>query len=774
MTGVPVLQRILFPTSAKKINFKSGLFASCAIIIATCLTAGNAFAQTNVASISPMSQAISNSRPILSDTDKARLKAAVTSSLRIDNARDKYRHPEETLELFGIKSDATVVEIWPGQGWYTSILGPYLKLGGGHLIAANYDTSTSNSEIVDNVVDNFDNVFISHPDLYGDVKQVPFGPRSDDLAAPNSVDAVVTFRNVNNWMSQGWSDKAFQDFFKVLKPGGILGVEENRQDDDVPQDPLAADGYVRQDYVISLAKDAGFELVETSEINANPKDTKDHPFGVLTLPPTLITAPIGQASNPRFNNGKYKQIGESDRMTLVFRKPLINDAPKKMATSEPKPVPVIFKDSKSKAKTSNAKVATKTPVKVAVKVNDAASTEDSSKPVNLIHAVRKLDDAPVSKVEDATNKATEIATKVAETKEEIKTTSPVVTTPVLAAVPLVANAAPNAPSAPATPLNALAIGFAAAPAAALVATKTEEPKIVEAPKTEIIEAAKQATKTEIKPEIKPEIKKEIDTKIDETKTAVKPEVNKADKTVSDAAAKTTQKVIDKAENAIPKLPELPPIDDKADAATKAVIADESDEKPEVKPEVKAEEKPKENIETKAIEVAPKTATKKAVVKEVAKPAATKQDKADTKTAKTATTKEVKAIPKPTTKAVTKTTAPKTNTETKLKGKTYKGTEGQEDKAKTTNTKSKSTAKAAVKPTSKTHSKATTKKTATKADTKEEDAKTTSKKAVTKPSAKKEITSKAKAANKSDSSKASGKKTDEKNKNIPDWKTPKKK
>ncbi len=274
---------------------------------------------------------------------------AANTSLRIDKNRDQYRHPVETLAFFGIKPSDKVIEIWPGQGWYSTILAPYLKAGNGQLIAAHFDTSTTNSQLVKDLVENYRVKYTQDNDKYGNVSIVSFGPKSSALGEKDSVDAVLTFRNIHNWMGQGWADKAFDDFFKVLKPGGILGIEEHRADDDGPQDPLAADGYVREDYVIDMALDAGFEFVGASQINANPKDTKDHPFGVWTLPPVSRSAPQGKPANPNFDNSKYLAIGESDRMTLLFRKPIppppIISAQK---LNKLNPVKVIFGNPKTK------------------------------------------------------------------------------------------------------------------------------------------------------------------------------------------------------------------------------------------------------------------------------------------------------------------------------------------------------------------------------------------------------------------------------------------
>ncbi len=263
-----------------------------------------------------------NPVPPLDERSREALRRALKSDQRIDAQRDRWRNPEATLQFFGVRYSDTVVEIWPGQGWYSSILGPYLKQGEGKLIVGHWDAAASDSQVVRQMVDAYRARFAADPAVYGNVNVVPFGPSSRPMAPPNSVDKVLTFRNIHNWMAQSWAEKAFADFYTVLKPGGILGIEEHRGRTDEPQDPLARDGYVREDYVIQLAREAGFEFIGGAEINANPADTKDHPFGVWTLPPVSRTSPIGQTDDPGFDRKRYDEIGESDRMTLRFRKPL--------------------------------------------------------------------------------------------------------------------------------------------------------------------------------------------------------------------------------------------------------------------------------------------------------------------------------------------------------------------------------------------------------------------------------------------------------------------
>jgi predicted methyltransferase len=227
-----------------------------------------------------------------------------------NKARDQYRHPVETLTFFGIRPDMTVVEIYPGRGWYTEILAPYLK-DSGTLYAAEAPGEPS-YEAARRSLEALNQKLKDAPELYGEVKRTKLG-KDEDIAPPGSADLVVTFRNVHSWMGSGSADEAFAAMFKALKPGGVLGVVQHRGNPSVTQDPKAGKGYVNEDYVIELAKKAGFELADKSEINANPKDTKDYAKGVWTLPPSLR---LGDEDRE-----KYLAIGESDRMTLKFVKP---------------------------------------------------------------------------------------------------------------------------------------------------------------------------------------------------------------------------------------------------------------------------------------------------------------------------------------------------------------------------------------------------------------------------------------------------------------------
>jgi predicted methyltransferase len=251
------------------------------------------------------------------------IESAVAGDWRLpaDRARDVWRHPVETLKFWGLQPGQTVVEFWPGAGWYTDILGPFLADTRGKLYEVELQTSDPSDPAAAEIVEAYRRKLAEKKTLYGEVTFTAFGPTSGPVAPAGSADLVLFLRNLHNWMAGGIAEKAFKDALAALKPGGVLGVEEHRGEPGRVQDVLAADGYVQQDYVIQMAKEAGFVLAGTSEINANPKDTKDHPFGVWTLPPTRLSAPRGEPAEPGFDHSKYDAIGESDRMTLKFVKP---------------------------------------------------------------------------------------------------------------------------------------------------------------------------------------------------------------------------------------------------------------------------------------------------------------------------------------------------------------------------------------------------------------------------------------------------------------------
>jgi predicted methyltransferase len=243
----------------------------------------------------------------------ATLMAAVADPARSANfaARDKARHPVEELTFFGIKPNMSVVELWPGGGYWTEILGPYLAKGGGVYHVALESTVDDEST---RSVERWRARMAPQKERLGTIHETTLGAGHFDIAPPGSADLVLTFRNLHNWMDGGYADQALAACFTALKPGGILGIEEHRGRNDKPQDPKAADGYVREDYAIALVKKAGFALVGKSEVNANPKDTKNWVDGVWTLPPTL--------SQGEKDRAKYMAIGEADNMVLKFQKPL--------------------------------------------------------------------------------------------------------------------------------------------------------------------------------------------------------------------------------------------------------------------------------------------------------------------------------------------------------------------------------------------------------------------------------------------------------------------
>ena len=230
-----------------------------------------------------------------------------------NRARDKYRHPKETLQFFGFRHDMSVLEVSPGGGgWYTEVLAPSLREHGTYIAAAWDPESTS--EYARKNSKKYADKLASRPDLYDRTKVTALqAPNALKPVPDGSVDMVLTFRNIHGWMGDDSADAMFKAMYAALKPGGILGVVEHRANADKPQDPKAESGYVREDYAIAMIERAGFKLIGKSEINANPKDTADYPDGVWTLPPTL--------QGGETDRDKYLAIGESDRFTLRFRKP---------------------------------------------------------------------------------------------------------------------------------------------------------------------------------------------------------------------------------------------------------------------------------------------------------------------------------------------------------------------------------------------------------------------------------------------------------------------
>ncbi len=233
--------------------------------------------------------------------------------------RDVYRHPRETLLFFGLKPDMSVLEIWPGGGWYSEILAPVLRDKGKLYLAGNAIENPKLPAWQREAREKQEAAYAKRPALFGKPVFTSLGPPEYLAIAPaGSMDMVLTFRNVHNWSAQSSSTQradalVFKAFYEALKPGGILGVVEHRANPGTPFEQQIKSGYMTEAYVIELAEKAGFKLAAKSEINANPKDTKDHPNGVWTLPPM---------SRGRLDPEKYLAIGESDRMTLKFERPL--------------------------------------------------------------------------------------------------------------------------------------------------------------------------------------------------------------------------------------------------------------------------------------------------------------------------------------------------------------------------------------------------------------------------------------------------------------------
>ena len=266
--------------------------------------------------------ALANILPFVPGASAPAASAELTLDAAVDNpgrspkfvARDKARHPLDELAFFGVTPQSTVVEIWPGGGYWTEILAPFLHDHGAFYVALQ---GKGGSEAADSEADKLNALFHAKIDAdkatYGKLTPTVFGVGQGEIAPPGSADFVLSFRNLHNWMKDGFAPQAFAAFYQALKPGGVLGLEEHRGQRDTAQDPKAEDGYVRQDYAIALAEKAGFVFAGSSEINANLKDTATWPKGVWTLPPTLRLGDRDRA--------KYEAIGEADNFVLKFRKP---------------------------------------------------------------------------------------------------------------------------------------------------------------------------------------------------------------------------------------------------------------------------------------------------------------------------------------------------------------------------------------------------------------------------------------------------------------------
>ena len=250
--------------------------------------------------------------PAPADTD-GKIKWALAGAQRSDKekARDKYRHPLETLEFFGLKDDMTVVELWPGGGWYTEILAPVLR-DKGKLVVTTFDVKKGGDAAEREK--QYEDMLAASPGIYDKVVKQPLAPPDNfNLGPDNSADMVLTFRNYHNWIQGKYADKVVMAAFKVLKPGGVFGIVDHRANPGDEKNKPSETGYVQESLIIEAVQMAGFKLDAKSEINANPKDDRDHPGGVWALPPVY--------RNGDKDHAKYEAIGESDRMTLRFVKP---------------------------------------------------------------------------------------------------------------------------------------------------------------------------------------------------------------------------------------------------------------------------------------------------------------------------------------------------------------------------------------------------------------------------------------------------------------------
>ncbi|WOS41192.1 methyltransferase [Xanthomonas rydalmerensis] len=283
-------------------TLRTSLACACTLAVATALLA-------------PAAQAIKPADTATLPAPDAALQTAINGSWRdrANVARDAYRHPGQTLAFFGIKPTQTVIEVTPGGGWYSEILAPYLRERGQY-IAAVVDPAAvpegRGRDYQQKARSGLEQKFAAAPAQYDRARIVAYAPNAPVFGPPGSADLVLTFRNVHNWRMAGQAEGMFKGFYQVLKPGGVLGVVEHRAKADVPADDKS--GYVGQAQVIAMAEAAGFKLAGKSELNANPRDSKDYPGGVWTLPPSN--------QHDAADDAKYQAIGESDRMTLKFVK----------------------------------------------------------------------------------------------------------------------------------------------------------------------------------------------------------------------------------------------------------------------------------------------------------------------------------------------------------------------------------------------------------------------------------------------------------------------
>ena len=270
-------------------------YIATAILVTGIINSNSAFADNHLEEVFSL-EAISNG-PHRSDSNKA---------------RNDSRHPIATLDFFGLRKDMTVVEILPATGWYTEIIAPYVAAEG-KLYAAHFSPNSALTYAARSL-EGFEEKVAGNPEVYGKITIRHIDPPYEVIIAPPaSADLAMTFRNVHNWIMAGQELEYFETFYAALKPGGILGVVEHRALPGSSMEVMETTGYVTEAYVIEIAEKAGFEFVASSEINANPNDLTDYPAGVWTLPPSYR---LGDD-----DRDEYTAIGESDRMTLKFRKP---------------------------------------------------------------------------------------------------------------------------------------------------------------------------------------------------------------------------------------------------------------------------------------------------------------------------------------------------------------------------------------------------------------------------------------------------------------------
>lgn len=280
-------------------NLTTGIFSAAITLLA--VTAPQAFADHNHSETVPYSSKVIQQIMVADHRSEKNI------------ARNQYRNPDKTLEFFGLTPNMSVVEIWPGGGWYAEILAPVLK-NDGHYYAAGFSLVAERTPVWRKMYQvKFNQKLKQSPDIYSKTIVTDLSiPERPDIAPESSADLVLTFRNVHNWMKGEYAQEVFNSMYKALKPGGILGVVEHRAKPGTSLQAMIESGYVTEAHVIKLAKKAGFKLDSKSEINANAKDRTQHPKGVWTLPPTLRLEDKDQ--------DKYLAIGESDRMTLKFIK----------------------------------------------------------------------------------------------------------------------------------------------------------------------------------------------------------------------------------------------------------------------------------------------------------------------------------------------------------------------------------------------------------------------------------------------------------------------